>query len=142
MTKITSTTEEYQALAEFRFLIRRFLNGSERAARSVGLEPQHYISLLALRGLPFGQQPSIRTLAEQLQIRHHSAVGLVDRMEKCGLLRRERHIERRNVVLLYITNRGEQLLARLLRHLTAELRVEAPALISALNSVLRCRKSR
>lgn len=47
-----TTTGEYQALAQFRFLIRRFLNHSEKAARSVGLKPQHYIALLALRGLP------------------------------------------------------------------------------------------
>jgi DNA-binding MarR family transcriptional regulator len=136
LTEQITTTADYQALAQFRFVIRRFLNGSDSAARSVGLEPRHYVALLALRGLPSEQEASIRTLAEQLQIRHHSAVGLVDRMEKCGLLRRQPCIERRNTVLLSITARGKRLLSRLVRHRTTELRVKAPALIRALNSSL------
>ena len=93
MSRATSTPE-YQALAQFRFLIRRYLNNSEKAARSVGLEPQQYMGLLALRGLPSEQEPTIRALAERLQIQHHSAVELVDRMEKRGLFRRERSTAR------------------------------------------------
>lgn len=102
----------------------------------MGLEPRHYVALLALRGLPLKQEPSIRSFAEHLQIRHHSAVGLVDRMEKCGLLRRQACIERRNTVLLSIPTRGERVLSRLVRHRTNELSVKAPALIRALNSSL------
>jgi DNA-binding MarR family transcriptional regulator len=129
------TTAEYQALAEFRFLIRRFVNNSEKAARSVGLEPQQYQALLALRGLPPGQRPTIRTLAERLQILHHSAVELVDRMQRRGLFRRERLKRDRRHVLVYMTPRGEKLLSRLVRHRLAELRVTAPALALALSSV-------
>ncbi len=84
----STNTAEYQALAQFRFLIRRYLNNGEKAARSVGLEPQQYLGLLALRGLPPEQEPTIRSLAERLQIQHHSTVELVDRMEKRGLFRR------------------------------------------------------
>jgi DNA-binding MarR family transcriptional regulator len=135
MSRSTSTPE-YQALAQFRFLIRRFLNNSEKAARSVGLEPQQYMSLLTLRGLPSGQEPSIRTLAERLQIQHHSAVELVDRMEKRGLFRRERSQVDRRRVLVHVTPRGERLLSRLVRHRIAELRVTAPALTRALQAVL------
>jgi len=65
--KRSGNTPEYQALAQFRFLIRRYLNNSEKAARSVGLEPQQYMGLLALRGLPPDQDPTIRSLAERLQ---------------------------------------------------------------------------
>ena len=132
----STTTAEYQALAQFRFLIRRFLNNSEKAAQSVGLEPQHYMGMLALRGLPAGQKPSMRNLAERLQIQHNSAVELVDRMEQRGLLRREQSIEDRRSVFVYVTTRGERLLSRLVRHRIAELRVSAPALTRALNSVL------
>ncbi len=132
----TTSTTGYQALAQFRFLIRRFLNNSEKAARSVGLEPQHYMGLLALRGLPAGQKPSIRNLAERLQIQHHSAVELVDRMEKRGLLQRERSMEDRRAVLVSVTARGERLLSRLVRHRIAELRVSAPVLTRTLESVL------
>src|SRR5215469_15468401 len=129
-------TAEYQALAQFRFLIRRFLNNGEKAARSVGLEPQHYMGLLALRGLPADYEPTIRSLAERLQIQHHSAVELVDRMEKRGLFRRERSSRDRRQVHVHVTPRGEKLLSRLVRHRIAELRVSAPELTRALQAVL------
>jgi DNA-binding MarR family transcriptional regulator len=132
----TTTPAEYQALAEFRFLIRRYLIHAEQAARSAGLEAQQYHGLLALRGLPDGERPTIRALAERLQICHHSAVELVDRMEKRGLLRRERSNEDRRRVLVYLTPRSEKLLRRLARLRIAELGVTGPALVRALGGVL------
>lgn len=135
MSRITSLLE-YQALANVRFLIRRYLNNTERAARSVGLEPQQYISLLHLRGLPGSVQPTIGSLAERLQIRHHSAVELVDRMERRGLFRRERSKEDQRCVLLRVTPRGERLLNRLVRHRMADLRETAPALVLSLDAVI------
>jgi len=135
MSRSTSTAE-YQALAQFRFLIRRYLNNSEKVARSVGLEPQQYMGMLALRGLPSDKEPTIRSLAERLQIQHHSAVELVDRMEKRGLFRRERSTKDRRQVHVFVTPRGEKLLSRLVRHRIAELRVSAPELAHALQAVL------
>ena len=135
MSRSTSTAE-YQALAQFRFLIRRYLNNSEKVARSVGLEPQQYMGMLALRGLPSDKEPTIRSLAERLQIQHHSAVELVDRMEKRGLFRRERSTKDRRQVHVFVTPRGEKLLSRLVRHRIAELRVSAPDLAHALQAVL------
>jgi len=135
MSRPTSTAE-YQALAQFRFLIRRYLNNGEKAARSVGLEPQQYMGMLALRGLPPDEEPTIRSLAERLQIQHHSAVELVDRMEKRGLFRRERSKRDRRQVHVHVTPRGEKLLSRLVRHRIAELRVSAPELAHALQAVL------
>jgi DNA-binding MarR family transcriptional regulator len=135
MSRKTSTAE-YQALAEFRFLIRRYVNNAEKAARSIGLEPQQYQALLALRGLPEEQRPTIRSLAERLQIQHHSAVELVDRMQKRGLFRRERLKNDRRHVLVYMTPRGEKLLSRLVRHRLAELQVTGPALTRALSAVI------
>lgn len=134
--KRSGNTTEYRALAQFRFLIRRYLNNSEKAARSVGLEPQQYMGLLALRGLPPDQEPTIRSLAERLQIQHHSAVELVDRMERGGLFRRERSSRDRRQVHVYVTPQGEKLLSRLVRHRIAELRVSAPELTRALQAVL------
>jgi DNA-binding MarR family transcriptional regulator len=130
------SSADHQALAEFRFLIRCYLNNSEKAARSAGLEPQQYAALLALRGIPSGQEATIRALAEQLQIRRHSTVELVDRMEKRGLLRRERSEEGRRHIRLHVTPRAEKLLSRLVRHRIAELRVIGPALVRALHSVV------
>lgn len=135
MSRSTSTAE-YRALAQFRFLIRRYLNNSEKAARSVGLEPQQYMGMLALRGLPPDEEPTIRSLAERLQIQHHSAVELVDRMERRGLFRRERSRQDRRQVHVHVTPRGEKLLSRLVRHRLAELRVTAPELALALHAVL------
>jgi DNA-binding MarR family transcriptional regulator len=127
---------EYRALSEFRFLIRNYLTSGERAARSVGLEPQQYASLLAMRGMEPGRQATIRGLAERLQIRHHSAVELVDRMEKRGLCRRERSKTDRRLVLLHVTPRGEKLLSRLVRHRIAELQITGPSLARALSALL------
>ena len=129
--------DEFRALAEFRYQIRQFLNGSEQAARAVGLEPQQYLFLLALRGLPAGREATIRELAERMQLRHHSAVELVDRLERQQLLRRERSRTDRRQVMLHLTPRAEKILSRLARQRIAELRTAAPALVRALTVVIR-----
>ncbi|HYB61454.1 MAG TPA: MarR family transcriptional regulator [Methylomirabilota bacterium] len=130
------TAPEYQSLAEFRYLIRRYLTNAEQDARSAGLEPQQYQLLLALRGLPPGREPSIQTLAERLQVRHHSAVELADRLEEHGLIRRQRSKTDRRHVLLSLTQRGERVLARLASRRIADLRNTAPALVRALSDVI------
>ena len=80
----------FEALADFRYAIRRYLNFSERNARADGLEPQQYQALLAIKGVPPAQKATVGVLAEHLQIQHHSAVELMDRLEKRGLVRRAR----------------------------------------------------
>jgi len=131
------TSAEFRALAEFRYQIRIYLNGSEEAARNAGLEPQQYLLLLALRGLPQGREASIRELAERLQLRHHSVVELVDRLERRLLLRRERSRHDRRQVILHLTPRGERILTRLARQRISELRTAAPTLVRALSAVIR-----
>ena len=130
------TTPEYQSLAEFRYQIRRYLTNAEQDARSAGLEPQQYQLLHALRGLPPGREPSIQTLAERLQVRHHSAVELADRLEEHGLIRRQRSKTDRRHVLLSLTQRGERTLGRLARRRIEDLRNTAPALVRALSAVI------
>src|ERR1700687_4031464 len=112
MAKSMSSVE-FRALAEFRYQIRVFLNGSEQAARAAGLEPQQYLLLLALRGLPPGGEATIRGLAERMQLRHHTVVELVDRLECQQLLRRERSRTDRRQVIVHLTPRGEKILSRL-----------------------------
>ena len=131
------TAAEFRSLAEFRYRIRIFLNGSEEAARNAGLEPQQYMVMLALRGLPAGREPTIRELAERLQLRHHSVVELVDRLEKRQFLRRERSRSDRRQVILYLTPRGERILTRLAQQRISDLRIAAPALVRALTAVIR-----
>jgi DNA-binding MarR family transcriptional regulator len=105
--------QDYQTIAAFRAAIRRFLRFSEEAARSIGLTPQQHQALLAIRGFPGPDLPAVRDLAEALQLRHHSVVGLVDRLEEGGYVRRLPSPTDSRVVLLAITDKGEQRLDEL-----------------------------
>ncbi|HEX7121432.1 MAG TPA: MarR family transcriptional regulator, partial [Gemmatimonadaceae bacterium] len=114
IARSTSRTRvNYRALADFRYEIRRFLRRSEDAARREGLEPQHHQLLLALKGMPSDAEPTISTLAERLQINHNSAVGLVDRLERRGLVSRRRDETDQRRVLIDLTPSGEAILHRL-----------------------------
>ena len=130
-------TVEFRALAEFRYRIRLFLNATDRVVRFEGMEPQQYQLLLALRGLPSGRVATIRELAERMQLRHHSVVELIDRLERGRLLRREPSREDRRQVLLHITQRGEKILSRLAGQRIEELRTAAPSLVRALTAVIQ-----
>jgi DNA-binding MarR family transcriptional regulator len=127
---------DYRALADFRYQIRRYLNFSEQASRGAGLEPQQYLLLLTVRGLPDGAEATIRTLASRLLIRHHSAVELVDRLEKRGMVRRAQSKTDRRQVLVRLTPRGESALARLARQRLVELRSTGMALVRALDALI------
>src|SRR5215470_8935087 len=76
------TQSDYQALAEFRYQIRRYLSFGDQAAEAAGLRSRQYQLLLALKGMPDGMEATIKNLADRLGIRHHSTVELVDRLEK------------------------------------------------------------
>jgi DNA-binding MarR family transcriptional regulator len=127
---------EYRALAEMRVIIRRYLQHSEAAVRAAGLAPQWYMGMLQLRGLPVGQQPTIRTLADRMQLRHHSVVELVNRLEKRGLLRRERAQHDLRYVLVRMTPKAERLLDKLVQKRIEELRVTGHDLVRSLSIVV------
>ena len=123
---------EYQALAEFRYQLRRFLRFSEQAARAAGLEPQQHQLLLAVKGLPEGRKATISVLAERLQLAHHSTVELIDRLVQRGLIQRCRDEADQRRVLVSLTPQGEEVLRNLsLAHRT-ELRSAGAALIQTL----------
>lgn len=128
---------DYQALAELRYQIRRFLYFSERAARDATLEPRQHQLMLALKGLPKRVRPRIGELAERLQIQHHSAVELVNRLAAGGYVRRQRAGDDRREVLLSLTPKGEKVLRELSLHHKAELRMQGPALVNALRRAMR-----
>ena len=90
------TTAEYQALAELRYRIRKFLREGDTVASERGLEPQQYLLLLMIRGIPDGQEATVSNLAERLVLKHHSVVELIDRMEAHGYVRRSRSRKTRN----------------------------------------------
>lgn len=131
------TLSDYQALGELRYQIRRFLHFSEQASRSVGLEPRQHQLLLALKGLPPRMRPRIGELAERLQIRHHSAVELVNRLARGGYVRRKWGQQDRREVLLELTAKGEKVLRELSLHHRAELRTQGRDLVAALKRVMQ-----
>jgi DNA-binding MarR family transcriptional regulator len=132
----TLTQKDFESLAEFRHQIRRFLRFSERAARNAGLEPRQHQLLLALKGLPPNVRPKIAEIAERLQIQHHSAVELVNRLEAGGFVQRERGSQDRREVLLQLTPRGEKVLRELSLHHRTELRSQGPALLDSLQQLI------
>ncbi len=145
MTPRNKHAIDYRSLADFRYEIRRFLNFSEQAAREAGIEPHQHQALLAIKGLPIGQKATVGTLAERLQVKHHTAVELVNRLQAKKLIRRSRNGPDRREVMLALTNRGEHVLTALTRLHRAELRSAGPVLLRVLKAVLvqgRSRSSR
>jgi DNA-binding MarR family transcriptional regulator len=130
------TTDEYRALAELRYRIRHFLREGDAVARAAGLEPQQYLLLLTIRGLPQGQEATIRTLAERLALKHHSAVELIDRLEMHGYVRRHRVRDDRRRVLVSLLPRGERILEQVARHRIGELRSNGHELVRTIDQLL------
>ncbi|HVM93612.1 MAG TPA: MarR family winged helix-turn-helix transcriptional regulator [Terriglobales bacterium] len=138
----TQDASDYESLAEVRYQLRRFLHFSERAAREAGLEPQQHQLLLAVKGLPAGARPRVAELAERLQIKHHSAVELINRLASAGCVKRHRAGADRREVLIALTPKGERILRALSDHHRAELRKRGPLLIEALRRAMGTNGSR
>ena len=127
----------YQALAEFRCQLRKFLLISEEAAHQAGLHPQQHQLLLAIAGAGPDVRPSIAYAANVLGLKHNSVVELANRCEKEGLLRRAVDPEDGRRVCLKITARGAKVLDKLSHMHLQELHVLAPHLIEALQTVVQ-----
>ncbi len=127
--------QEYQQLAAFRRALREFMRFSEVEAEKSGLTAQNYQALLILRACPEGARVTINDLAQQLLIRHNSAVGLVDRLAGQGLVAREPAPEDGRKVYLRLTAKGDRLLERLAEVHREELRRIAPQLEAMLQSI-------
>ncbi|MBB3082450.1 MarR family winged helix-turn-helix transcriptional regulator [Geodermatophilus sabuli] len=107
------TKADFEALARFRFAIRRYLRFSEEVVRGHDVTPQQYQLLLALKGFPGREWATIRELAERLQLRHHSVVELVSRAQGQDLVRRAADPDDGRAVRVTLTDEGDELLARL-----------------------------
>lgn len=129
--------EEYRALADFRYQIRRFLAFSEELARGAGMEPQQHQLLLAIKGLPDGAMATIGELAERLQLKHHSTVELVNRMEKLGYVAREVGKQDRRQVIVRLTPSGASILRKLSLAHHQELEIAGPRLAKALRAIAK-----
>ena len=127
--------KEYESLAAFRYALRRFQRFSEEAAEAVGLTSQQHQALLAIKGFPGRERVTNGELAERLQIRHHSVVGLVNRLEAQGLIVREQGESDRREFYITLTERGAELLERLTATHQEELRHIAPQLGAILDGI-------
>lgn len=128
---------QYELLASFRFALRQFLRFSEDAAQEAGVTPQQHQALLAIKGYPGRDRITVGELAERLQVAHHSAVGLVDRLAAERLVARESSEEDRRRVFITLTSRGEDILEGLSSVHRAQLRRIGPemgALLARLGS--------
>lgn len=120
--------EDYTKLLGFRTALRRFLRWSESEARAAGLTPAQHQLLLAVRGHPGDEDPTIGELSEYLVLRHHSVVELVDRAEAAGLVERRRDEQDHRVVRVALSGLGERRIEELSRLHLEELRSLAPLL--------------
>jgi len=125
----------YELLAALRHALRRFQRFSRDAARDAGLTPQQHQALLAIKGFPGRDFVSIGELAERLQLRHHSAVGLVNRLVERQLVRRTPSAADRRRQEVRVTAQGEKLIGRLSVAHLRELRQLRPELRELLESM-------
>ena len=119
---------DFENLLAFRTSLRRFLHWSQTQARAVGLTPAQHQLLVAIKGHPGSQDPTISDLAEYLLLRHHSVVELVDRAAAVGVVTRCRDAEDGRLTRVALTSDGETRLARLGPAHLDELRNLAPIL--------------
>src|SRR5580693_8234406 len=104
---------DYEDLLTLRTGLRRFVRWSEQQAEAAGLTPAQHQLLLAIRGHPDRRGPTVGEVADYLLLRHHSAVGLVDRADGAGLVKRVRDPEDHRVVRLQLTATGNRRLEAL-----------------------------
>jgi DNA-binding MarR family transcriptional regulator len=128
MARRTPTLAEYRTLAALRRAMRRFLAFSHEAARATGLPPRQHQALLSIKGWPERGGITVSGLAEHLALKHHSAVGLVNRLVDRGLVRRRASRQDRRRVELLLTRKGETLIAQLSAAHLAELQRTGPEL--------------
>jgi DNA-binding MarR family transcriptional regulator len=131
---------QYESLAAFRYALRRFLRFSEEAAQGAGITPQQHQGLLAIKGFPGRDRVTVSELAERLQLRHHSAVGLIDRLVEEKLVMREPSKTDRRQVLIRLAPKGEKVLGKLSFAHSQQLKgmgSEIKALLGRLGAVTR-----
>ena len=137
INEMNMSPEESQlrCLAEFRFQMRKFLNFSEMASERRGVPAQQYQLMQVVAAIPDDQQPSITYLAERMILRHNSAVELVDRAERGGLVRREGDPTDMRRSLVRLTPEGQKILQQLVTEHLTELAPRCEHLIRALHEL-------
>ena len=122
------TEKQWRTLLSFRIALRGFLHWSEAQAATVGLTAAQHQLLVAIRGHPGKDDPTITDVAGYLFVRHHSAIGLVERAEALGLVQRYRDPEDQRLVRLMLTAVGQERVDALAPAHLEELKRLAPLL--------------
>jgi len=133
---------EYEELAAFRYLLRRFLHFSETAVKSVGMTLHQHEALLAIQGFPGRDYLTMGELAERLQVKHNAAVGLVDRLAAERLVERRAADTDRRQVYVVLTPQGKDLLAQLSAVHRDELQNIGPDLYEQLGRLMELHRGR
>jgi DNA-binding MarR family transcriptional regulator len=128
------TDEQFARILEFRVALRRFGRFSEEQATKLDMTAAQYQLLLAVRGHGHPLGPTIADIARYLLIRHHSAVGLVDRTRDLGLIERRRDGDDQRLVRLVLTPLGHERLNALAQAHLKELHRLAEVLGALLES--------
>ena len=128
---------QYQTLAAFRYALRRFIRFSEEAAQAAGVTAQQYQALLAIKGFPGRDSVTVGELAERLQLRHHSAVGLVDRLAAEKLAVRVPSAKDHRQVLIQVTDRGETVVEKIASVHRQQLKRIGPEIRQLLEQLVR-----
>jgi DNA-binding MarR family transcriptional regulator len=115
------TKNDFAALSEFRYQMRRFERFSENAAQAEGITPLQYLLLLHIKGYPGRDWATVGELAERLQARQHGVVALLTRCEAAGLVQRKPSAQDRRRVEIHLLPAGEAVLERLAAMHRAEL---------------------
>ena len=112
-TREVMKKKDYEALAVFRYAIRKFFRFSEQESSKLGLSMRQYQAMLTILGFPGKSEITMGEMAEWLQIKHHSAVGLVDRLQSQNLVRRKKDKKDKRIVCIGLTRKGERILEKL-----------------------------
>ena len=126
---------EFEALAQFRYQLRRFLRFSEEATRKKGVTPLQYQLMLQIKGFPGREWATVVELAERLQAKHHGVVALISRCEKAGLVVRNISRSDMRLVEVQLTRKGEHCLEQLARlHRAEHLSLQGKFALPAFNA--------
>jgi DNA-binding MarR family transcriptional regulator len=126
---------DFEHLLELRTGLRRFLRWSEQRAAAAGITPGQHQLMLAIKGHANPAGPTIGDVAGYLVLRHHSAVGLVDRAASAGLVQRNQDHDSNSVVRLSLTEAGIEKLDSLSEAHLEELKQLAPAMRALWQSI-------
>jgi DNA-binding MarR family transcriptional regulator len=126
-------SHDYEALASFRYAMRKFLRFSkEELAARAKLTPEQYEALLAIRAFAPKRGLTIGELSERLQVKHHTAISLVDKLAARNLIVRRPSTDDRRVVCVQLTRKGRGMLASVAAIHRRELKTRSPEMIDAL----------